>query len=206
VSLPAAILGFLQLEPATGYTLKSRFESSVASFWTVTQSQIYRELHGLEREGLVVVRRQPGQGKPNRKVYALSAAGQSVLAAWLRQPLEPLQVRHPLLLKFVFSGEVAPAELDAQLQQYAGTLTETREAYAARLIGRQIVELARSKREIQIWRLSVVHGLHWCDAELAWVNLARRTLGTGKTSAGTPRRKAKRAPVATPTKRARARR
>ena len=191
MSLPAAILGFLQHEPATGYTLKNRFESTVASFWTVTQSQIYRELHGLEREGLVVVRRQAGEGKPNRNVYALSAAGQSVLSAWLRQPLEPLQLRHPLLLKFVFSAEVKPAELDAQLAQYAASLAQTREAYAARLIGRQIVELARSKRETQIWRLSVVHGLHWCDAELAWVELARRTLG--KAPVRPARKKAKRA-------------
>ena len=191
MSLPAAILGFLQHEPASGYTLKSRFETTVASFWTVTQSQIYRELHGLEREGLVVVREQAGEGKPNRKVYALSPAGQSVLTAWLRQPLEPLQLRHPLLLKFVFSAEVTPAELDAQLQQYAASLAQTREAYAARLIGRQIVELARSKREAQIWRLSVVHGLHWCDAELAWVELARRTLG--KAPVRSARKKAKRA-------------
>jgi len=113
-----------------------------------------------------------------------------VLTAWLRQPLEPLQLRHPLLLKFVFSAEVKPAELDAQLEQYAVTLAQTREAYAARLIGREVVELARSKREEQIWRLSVVHGLHWCDAELAWVELVRRTLGKAPRPT---RKKAKRA-------------
>jgi len=193
MSLPAAILGFLEHEPATGYALKNRFETTVSSFWTVTQSQIYRELHGLEREGLVVVRKQAGEGKPNRKVYALSAAGQSVLAAWLRQPLEPLQLRHPLLLKFVFSAEVKPAELDAQLAEYAASVAQTRELYAARLIGRELVELARSKRATQIWRLSVVHGLHWCDAELAWVELARRTLG--KAPVRPARKQAKRARV-----------
>ena len=45
VSLRAAILGFLAIEPTTGYTLKQRFDGSVGSFWTATQSQIYRELY-----------------------------------------------------------------------------------------------------------------------------------------------------------------
>ena len=48
MSLKYAILGFLALEPVSGYTLRQRFEGSVSSFWSVTQSQIYRELKALE--------------------------------------------------------------------------------------------------------------------------------------------------------------
>jgi PadR family transcriptional regulator AphA len=178
VSLRAAILGFLSLEPTSGYSLKQRFEGSVGSFWTVTQSQIYRELHALERDGLVVAHREPGEGKPDRKVYELSEAGRAALHDWLREPLEPLQLRHPLLLKFVFSSEVAPDDLDALLARYGESLARTREEYAARLSTPEIFTLARSRREAQIWRLSIEHGLAWCDAELAWVERARQTLGT----------------------------
>lgn len=177
VSLRAAILGFLSLEPTSGYSLKQRFEGSVSSFWTVTQSQIYRELHALERDGLVVAHREPGEGKPDRKVYELSESGRAALHDWLREPLEPLQLRHPLLLKFVFSAEVEPEELDTVLARYGESLARTREGYAARLSAPEIFALARSRREAQIWRLSIEHGLAWCDAELAWVETARRTLG-----------------------------
>jgi PadR family transcriptional regulator, regulatory protein AphA len=187
MSLRAAILGFLGLEPASGYTLRQRFEGSVGSFWSVTQSQIYRELHALEAEGLASTRVEPGEGKPDRKVYALTAAGREALAAWLAEPLEPLQLRHPLLLKFVFAADVAPAALDALLKRYEEGLRETREEYAGRLSAEEIFSLARSKREATLWKLSIEHGVAWCDAELAWLRKARRRL-----SAKTPKKKEKR--------------
>lgn len=180
VSLRAAILGFLSLEPTSGYALKQRFDHSVRSFWSVTQSQIYRELHALEGEALVSVRREPGDGRPDRKVYKLSAAGRSALERWLREPLEPLQLRHPLLLKFVFSADVEPAELDALLAGYRASMTRTREEYAARLANKHIFALARSEREAEIWKLSIEHGLAWCDAEIGWLDRARARLGRAR--------------------------
>src|SRR5215471_12599247 len=111
MSLRGAILGFLSLEPTSGYLLKQRFDGSVGSFWTATQSQIYRELHQLEAEGLVAVERRPGDGRPDSKLYSLLPAGRAALAAWLDEPLEPLVLRHPLLLKLAFAAPLPPATL-----------------------------------------------------------------------------------------------
>lgn len=180
MSLRAAILGFLEIEPTTGYTLRQRFEGSVGSFWSVTQSQIYRELHSLEEEVLVVCRIEPGDGKPARKVYALTEAGKRALSQWLEEPLEPLQLRHPLLLKFVFSASTPPRALDAVLQRYEEGLVATRNEYEGRLSLKEIFSLARSTREATIWRLSIEHGLAWCDAELAWIKKAREQLTEAK--------------------------
>src|SRR5687768_9469748 len=102
MSLRHAILGFLDIEAATGYTLKQRFEGSVGSFWTATQSQIYRELHDLEAGGLARVEIVPQDGKPARKVYALTKLGRGELERWLGEPTPPMQLRDPLLLKLVF--------------------------------------------------------------------------------------------------------
>lgn len=176
MSLRAAILGFLQIEPTSGYLLRKRFEGSVGSFWSVTQSQIYRELHALERGGLVTRSREPGDGKPDRLMYALTKKGEAELDAWLRAPVEPLQLRHPLLLKLVFAADLEPEALDEVLAGYQASLAATREAYAARLAMKEIFGLARSRREALIWRLSIEHGLAWCDAELAWLDKARREL------------------------------
>ena len=183
VSLRAAILGFLELEPTTGYTLKQRFEGSVGSFWSVTQSQIYRELHALEREGFVSVRRESGDGKPDRKVYVATSTGREVLHRWLREPLEPLQLRHPLLLKLVFSSEVEPEALDAVLASYQAGVEATAAEYRARLGAEEIFSLARSAREAEIWRLSIEHGLAWCEVEAAWVDKARKRLRRTKVQA-----------------------
>jgi DNA-binding PadR family transcriptional regulator len=176
VSLRAAILGFLDLDPTTGYSLKQRFEGSVGSFWSVTQSQIYRELHALEAEGLVSLRVEPGDGKPDRKVYRLTSRGREALRSWLEEPLEPLQLRHPLLLKLVFAADVAPDSLDALLADYAEKIAATRAEYERRLSAKEIFSLARSEREAALWSLSIEHGLAWCDAELAWIRKARPKL------------------------------
>jgi DNA-binding PadR family transcriptional regulator len=176
MSLRSAILGFLTLEPTSGYTLKQRFDGSVGSFWSVTQSQVYRELHALEADGLVSAKTIPGGGKPDRKVYSLTAAGRDALAHWLEEPLEPLFLRHPLLLKLVFSSEVPAKKLDALLAHYAEGVASTRADYQARLADPQIFSLARSPREATIWKLSIEHGLEWCDAELRWTEHARKTL------------------------------
>jgi PadR family transcriptional regulator, regulatory protein AphA len=180
VSLRAAILGFLRLEPTSGYLLRRRFEGSVASFWSVTQSQIYRELHALEREQLVVSEREPGDGKPDRRVYSLSKRGKAELDAWLRTPVEPVQLRHPLLLKLVLAADVEPRALDDVLAQYQASLATIRSEYAARLSMKEIFSLARSKREASLWRLSIEHGIAWAEAEFSWVKKARRELRAGR--------------------------
>lgn len=176
VSLRAAILGFLRLEPTSGYMLRKRFDGSVGSFWSVAQSQIYRELHALEKSGQVTSAREPGDGKPDRVVYALTEAGRVELDAWLRAPVEPLSLRHPLLLKLVFAADLDAKALDEVLDAYRASVTATRAEYMARLAMKEIFSLARSKREATLWRLSIEHGLAWCDAELAWLARARRAL------------------------------
>lgn len=160
----------------SGYLLRKRFEGSVGSFWSVTQSQIYRELHALEADGRATSAREPGDGKPDRLVYALTKAGEAELEEWLRAPVEPLTLRHPLLLKFVFAAELEPKVLDDLLDAYRASVAAKREEYAARLSMKEIFSLARSKREATLWKLSIEHGLAFCDAELEWVKKARRAL------------------------------
>ena len=180
MSLRGAILGFLAIEPTSGYTLKQRFDGSVRSFWSATQSQIYRELHELQGEGLVEVEAVLGDGKPDRKVYSLTKAGRAALDQWLAEPLEPLHLRHPLLLKMVFAAQMPPKALDGILAKYAEGIEATRADYAARLLDKRIFSLARSARERTIWRLSIEHGIGWCDTELQWIATAREALSQDK--------------------------
>jgi PadR family transcriptional regulator AphA len=189
MSLRAAILGFLEIEPSTGYSLRQRFEGSVGSFWTVTQSQIYRELHGLERDRLVTAKTARGRGKPDRRTYALTEAGRNELRAWLNEPLQPMQLRHPLLLKLVFAATLEPAKLDSLLDEYQKEMIATRTEYAARLASADIFDLARSPREAAIWRLSIEHGVGWCDAEISWLRRTRRELSGSRARRISPKSK-----------------
>lgn len=169
MSLRFAILGFLELEPTTGYILGQRFSGSVGSFWTATQSQIYRELHALEQEGLIRVDVVPQDGKPARKVYFVNAAGQQAMRDWLVAPAELPTLRDPLLVRFVFSATAPPGALEAQLTRAATELEARRQEYRARLERPEIFSLARSPREALLWRLAIEQGLAWCETQLAWI-------------------------------------
>ena len=93
-------------------------------------------------------------------------------------PVEPLQLRHPLLLKFVFAANVPPAALDQILTEYEHTLKATRQEYVARASAKEIFSLARSKREACLWKLSIEHGVEWVEMELKWIRRARRELAS----------------------------
>ena len=186
MSLRHAILGFLDLDPTTGYTLGQRFSGSVGSFWTATQSQIYRELHDLEREGLVRVEVQPQDGKPARKVYHLTGAGQAAREAWLQAPLGLATLRDPFLVRFVFSADAPPEVLDGLLAEVLAEFEARRAEYAARLQSHEIFALARSPREALLWRLSIEQGLAWCEAQITWARHARAALAGPDLSQGAP--------------------
>lgn len=176
MSLKHAILGFLELEPTTGYTLQQRFAGSVGAFWTATQSQIYRELHALEADGQLAVEVVPQKGRPPRKVYALTPSGRNELRRWLREASPPMQLRDPLLLKLVFASQAPPDEIDQVLAQHEAELELRQVEYQARLRAPEIFALARSMRERVLWELSIENGLAWCTAQLQWTREARRRL------------------------------
>jgi PadR family transcriptional regulator, regulatory protein AphA len=115
MSLRYAILGFLSIQPFTGYDIKRYFNNSVRHFWSADQAAIYRTLAELEGEQLVGHERVEQQTRPDRKLFHITPAGAAALDAWLTIPAEPVARRDPLLLKLFFLGRMAPDGLDAIL-------------------------------------------------------------------------------------------
>ncbi len=122
MSLPHAILGFLQVMPMTGYDLKTQaFDRTVAYFWSAVQQQIYRELDKMDDLGWVTCEVQLQTDRPPRKVYHITGAGRQELATWLRQPLPLLQHREPFMIQLFFAAQLRNAEIIALLEvQRAG--------------------------------------------------------------------------------------
>jgi DNA-binding PadR family transcriptional regulator len=116
MSLEAAIMGFLAEQPRSGYDLKTRcFAEEAAAFWTADQAQIYRTLERLQSAGMVACTRQRQMGKPDRKVYRLTAAGAVALASWLATPFSAPAPRDGLLLQLFFSAALTDGEITANL-------------------------------------------------------------------------------------------
>src|SRR6266536_24756 len=98
-----AVLGLLAREPTSGYELGSLAERTIAHFWPITRAHIYAELTRLEAAGLVSATEVEQQGRPDKRVYAVTAAGERALDAWLDlAELSGERHRHPLLLKTFF--------------------------------------------------------------------------------------------------------
>ena len=79
MSLKHALLGFINYGPMTGYELKKFFDTSVAHFWNAELSQIYPALKAMESEGLVEMKVEVQDDRPNRKVYSITENGRREL-------------------------------------------------------------------------------------------------------------------------------
>jgi DNA-binding PadR family transcriptional regulator len=104
MSLNHILLGFLQ-EPCSGYELKTMFDRSINYFWPAELSQIYRTLKRLEQDGLLRSRAEPSDKGPDRRVYALTAAGRGELAAWLESEPKFGDERFTYLAQIFFMGQ-----------------------------------------------------------------------------------------------------
>lgn len=77
-------LGFLSTREATGYEIKKEFEEGFFShFIEASYGSIYPALNHLAVDGLVTVREEEQSGKPDKKVYAITPAGQAALSKWI---------------------------------------------------------------------------------------------------------------------------
>jgi DNA-binding PadR family transcriptional regulator len=99
MALEHALLVALRERPSSGLELSRRFERSIGYFWNATHQQIYRVLSRMESDGWVSVEVIEQQGKPDKKVYAVTPAGCDELASWLAAPIKEQAVRSELAVK-----------------------------------------------------------------------------------------------------------
>jgi DNA-binding PadR family transcriptional regulator len=155
-STSAALLGFLRQGPQTGYQLH-KTAAAIAPFWTVTRSQVYRELSAMAERGLV---KPEPTGKRDAAPFSITKRGREAFQAWLATDAEPENLRIPLLLKLTFAEDLPAEALKAMLQshydRHRAVLAEY-DALAAELAGLPVLQ-----------RITLQYGIHYERAVLAW--------------------------------------
>ena len=126
------ILAMLAKEPSHGYELRTRLRNALGPVGEAMNSgQIYVTLGRLEKAGLVACELEAGQG-PDRKVYAVTAAGQQRVAAWLAEVgwPGPAPAEFHLKLAAAAAGRLADpvALVDAQRRELLRLLRDTQRA------------------------------------------------------------------------------
>ena len=128
----AALLGLLQEGPRTGGQLVAAAGERFGGFFSVTRSQVYRELPALTEAGLL---RLGKQGPRSSQQYVITAAGRRAFKAWLTSEPGPDHLRSPLILRLVYSRVLTPkqrAELVGRAwETYTTRLAEARAAVRA---------------------------------------------------------------------------
>lgn len=132
MSLEAGILGFLSMRPLSGYDLKKLFDMSAAYFWPADQTQIYRILRKLEKEGLIELKEQIKGETVDKKVYAITDRGREENLKLIRQnTVADFISRDSFLVQLFLSGALSKNEwlafIDTQLKninELKGKLTE----------------------------------------------------------------------------------
>ncbi|KQH79106.1 PadR family transcriptional regulator [Mycobacterium gordonae] len=87
MALPHAILVSLCEQAGSGYELARRFDRSIGYFWNATHQQIYRTLRAMEDKDWVRATTVAQHGRPDKRVYTVSACGRQELARWIAEPL-----------------------------------------------------------------------------------------------------------------------
>jgi DNA-binding PadR family transcriptional regulator len=131
------VLAMLAKEPSHGYQLRARLQQALGPAGdAMNAGQIYVTLSRLERAGLVTCERSAGlPDRPDRKVHALTAAGQQRVAAWIADVSWPgpgLAEFHLKLIAAAAAGLADPlAIIDAQRRELLRRLRDAQRAAMA---------------------------------------------------------------------------
>jgi DNA-binding PadR family transcriptional regulator len=110
----AALLGLLHDGPMTGGQLMAEAERRLGPYWSMTRSQVYRELPALADMGYV---RLGKPGPRSSQPYAITAAGKRAFGRWLGEAPGRDAVRNPIALRVAFGQQHSATQLR---QLYAG--------------------------------------------------------------------------------------
>lgn len=115
-----AVLGLLAWAgESSGYDLHKRALRSVGFIWAPARSHLYAVLKRLAAAGLVRERHVAQVGRPDKRLFVITADGRTALRAWLNEaePIEP-EDRDGILLKVFFAAFGDPARTREQLLDY----------------------------------------------------------------------------------------
>ncbi|MEV0246937.1 PadR family transcriptional regulator [Nocardia sp. NPDC050712] len=108
-STAASLLGFLHEGPMSGWDLTNLAQDRIGDFWTITQSQVYRELAAMDAAGLV---EKGAVGARDRTPYQITEPGRAVFHEWISRDPGAENIRVPLLLTLAFGDHLDPAHRD----------------------------------------------------------------------------------------------
>ena len=121
-------LGALSMGEATGYEIKKMFEEGPFShFYDAGYGSIYPALNKLLEAGQVTCRVEAQPGRPAKKVYAITEAGEQVLTVALHDDPAIDRLRSDALVMMFFGHKLSGDQRARVLDKYLGHYTKVLE-------------------------------------------------------------------------------
>jgi PadR family transcriptional regulator AphA len=120
-------LGILTRGDATGYEIRKTFEDGgLQHFVEASFGSIYPALGRLTEEGLVSVREESQEKRPDRKVYSITSEGRSMLLNTLMRPLAEDRHRSPFMFAMLFADLLPGSRVQSLIDGYIGQSEQRR--------------------------------------------------------------------------------
>lgn len=163
-----ALLAVLAKEPGHGYELKQALEAEFGDAWPpINVGQIYKTLGRLEADRLVTSSSVVQSGRPDKRVFALTAAGHSALQLWLDTPVDAPKVKGEFFTKLALATR-------GRLADPLVLIDHQRRANLRHL--RDLADLADRTRE-RASRLALEGAILHVQADLTWLERCEEAFG-----------------------------
>jgi len=154
-----SLLGLLSHRPMTGWELYASFEDTIGNFWSITRSQVYRELRTLAERDLIEI---GASGVRDRRSCTITPLGRQTFSTWISRMPGQEQIRFPLLLTVFFGDAVPPDRLREACVAHRRIHAERLATYEAQLPD------ARAAGEYPA--LALEFGIRYERTVLAWID------------------------------------
>ncbi len=104
-------LGILTTRDATGYEIKKVFEDDLSHFYEASFGSIYPALNRMTEDGWIVGKAEAQDGRPDKKIYSITAAGRMAFMDALQKKPRKDRIRSEFLAMMMFSDLMAPSRI-----------------------------------------------------------------------------------------------
>jgi len=174
MSVRHALLGFLAEEPASGWDLTRRFESTLGAVWPAGHPQIYGELRKLHAEQLIEIREHGPRG---RIVYGVTEDGEKEVKRWLTSVEVDHTMRLEPILRSAFFWLMSPEELSEHLGREADHYRKVADTYRDLAAAKDRGDFGDSPQTRSL-RIAAEAAVRVNDALAQWATWAREGTST----------------------------
>lgn len=118
MSVKHVLLELLAETPAGSYQLKQAFEECTGGIWPMNIGQVYQTVQRLERDGLVEIVGETGEGNRRADIYGVTEGGREALREWWQTPVVKAESdRDDLVMRMILATKAPPVDVVDQIQQ-----------------------------------------------------------------------------------------